>query len=70
MREFNYAELANKSWDSEILSYVAQIHEFKGRQEFYLKQKPAELCVPQVFCLKQKKASLSAGLFLMFWKIG
>ncbi|MBP1569647.1 MAG: Fic family protein [Oscillospiraceae bacterium] len=43
MREFNYAELANKSWDSEILSYVAQIHEFKGRQEFYLKQKPAEL---------------------------
>ncbi len=43
MREFNYSELANKSWDSEILSYVAQIHEFKGRQEFYLKQKPAEL---------------------------
>ena len=43
MREFNYADLSNRSWDSEILSYVAQIHEFKGRQEFYLKQKPAEL---------------------------
>lgn len=43
MREFNYAELADKTWDSEILSYVAQIHEFKGRQELYFKQKPAEL---------------------------
>ena len=43
MREFNYTELSNRSWDSEILSYVAQIHEFKGRQELYLKQKPADL---------------------------
>ena len=43
MREFNYSELFSRTWDSEILSYVAQIHEFKGRQELYLKQKPAEL---------------------------
>ncbi|MDE5946400.1 MAG: Fic family protein [Oscillospiraceae bacterium] len=43
MREFNYSSLANRTWDSEILGLVAQIHEFKGRQELYLKQKPAEL---------------------------
>lgn len=27
-------------WDSEILGLVAQIHEFKGRQELFLRQKP------------------------------
>ena len=43
MRVFDYSKLAEKKWDSEILGYVAQIHEFKGRQELYLKQKPAEL---------------------------
>lgn len=32
-----------KKWDSEIISLVAQIHEYKGRQEIYLKQKPEEL---------------------------
>ena len=29
-------------WDSEIIGLVAQIHEYKGRHELYLKQKPAE----------------------------
>lgn len=43
MREFNYQKLRDKNWDSEVLSYVAQIHEFKGRQELYLKQKPTQL---------------------------
>ena len=43
MRYFDYAKLKNNKWDSEILELVAQIHEFKGRQELYLKQKPAEL---------------------------
>lgn len=43
MREFNYSKLRNSKWDSEILGLVAQIHEFKGRQELYLKQKPATL---------------------------
>jgi len=35
--------LKNAVWDSEILGLVAQIHEYKGRQELYLKQKPKEL---------------------------
>lgn len=43
MREFDYSKLRNSRWDSEILGLVAQIHEFKGRQELYLKQKPATL---------------------------
>lgn len=43
MRIFNYANLKDYRWDSEILGLVAQIHEFKGKQELYLKQKPAAL---------------------------
>ena len=43
MREFDYTKLKNRSWDNEILGLVAQIHECKGRQELYLKQKPNEL---------------------------
>lgn len=43
MRIFNYNILKDEKWDSEILGLVAQIHEYKGRQELYLKQKPEEL---------------------------
>ena len=43
MRSFDYSILKNRTWDNEILGLVAQIHEYKGRQELYLKQKPAEL---------------------------
>lgn len=43
MRTFDYTQLALRQWDSEMLGLVAQIHEFKGRQEMFLKQKPAVL---------------------------
>ncbi len=43
MRNFDYSHLKNRTWDNEILSYVAKIHEFKGKQELYLRQKPVEL---------------------------
>ena len=43
MRSFDYSILKNKTWDNEILGLVAQIHEYKGRQELYLRQKPEEL---------------------------
>ncbi|SCI69999.1 Uncharacterised protein [uncultured Clostridium sp.] len=36
MRNFDYHKLAERTWDNEILSYVAQIHEHKGRQELLL----------------------------------
>ncbi|MDO4556131.1 MAG: Fic family protein [Lachnospiraceae bacterium] len=43
MKNFDYNELKNRTWDNEILSYVAKIHEYKGKQELYLRQKPVEL---------------------------
>lgn len=43
MRDFDYSSLKSRTWDSEILEYVAQIHEFKGKQELYLRQKPVQL---------------------------
>lgn len=43
MRSFDYLALAKKSWDTDILNLVARIHECKGRQELFIRQKPAEL---------------------------
>lgn len=43
MRNFDYQKLAQHKWDSEILLYVAKIHEYKGRQDLYIRQKPVEL---------------------------
>ncbi len=43
MRSFNYNKLKDIKWDSEILGLVAQIHEYKGKQILFLKQKPATL---------------------------
>jgi Fic family protein len=43
MREFDYSKLKERTWDNEIMAYVAQIHEFKGKQDLYLRQKPVEL---------------------------
>ena len=43
MRSFDYGILTSRTWDNEIVSYVAQIHEYKGKQELYLRQKPVEL---------------------------
>ena len=43
MRQFDYSKFDSISWDNEIVSYLTQIHEHKGRQELYLRQKPVEL---------------------------
>ena len=43
MHSFDYTKLKDRSWDSEILGYVAQIHEYKGRQQALLRQRAAEL---------------------------
>ena len=43
MRTFNYLKLKDSKWDSETLSFVAQIHEHKGKQELYIRAKPVEL---------------------------
>lgn len=43
MRSFDFSRLADLSWDSGILTLVAKIHECKGRQDLFIRQKPVEL---------------------------
>lgn len=34
MRNFDYSHLKDRTWDNEILSYVAKIHEFKVNKNY------------------------------------
>lgn len=43
MRDFNYSALGQAKWDTEILGYIAAIYREAGRQDLYLRQRPAEL---------------------------
>lgn len=43
MRAFNYSEIKNQKWDSDILSLIAAIYKEVGKQEMYLKQRHEEL---------------------------
>ena len=43
MRGFDYGKLADRTWPSDILNLVAKIHEYKGRQDVFVRQKPSEL---------------------------
>ncbi len=43
MRRFDYTDLINRTWDNEIVNYLSQIHEEKGKQALYLKQSPDKL---------------------------
>ena len=43
MRRFDYSFLKEKPWDNEIVGYLSQIHELKGKQMLYLRQKPADV---------------------------
>ncbi len=43
MRSFDYSRLAQVRWDNEILNYTNLIHEYKGKQDLYIRQKPVEL---------------------------
>ena len=43
MRSFDYSRLYEKAWDTDILNLVAKIHECKGRQDLFIRQKPVEL---------------------------
>ncbi len=43
MRTFNYSEIKNQKWDSDILGFIAAIYKEAGKQEMYLKQRPEEL---------------------------
>lgn len=43
MRVFDYKKLEERKWNNDIIVKIAEIHEAKGRREFYLSQKPEEL---------------------------
>lgn len=43
MRSFDYSSLVDRTWDTDILNLVAKIHECKGRQDLFIRQKPVEL---------------------------
>ena len=43
MRSFDYLKIRDKKWDLEVLTLIAKIHEYKGKQELYIKQKPMSL---------------------------
>ena len=43
MRDFKYSLIRDMKWDSEILSLIAAIYKEAGKQEMFLKQRPAEL---------------------------
>lgn len=43
MRSFDYSRFSDFRWDNEILNYLSRIHEYKGKQELFAKQKPVEL---------------------------
>lgn len=37
MRNFDYTKLSERMWDTETVSYIAKIHECKGRQDLYVR---------------------------------
>ena len=43
MRSFNYSKLVDRMWPTDILNLIAKIHECKGRQDMFVRQKPVEL---------------------------
>lgn len=43
MRVFNYSNIKNQKWDSDVLGLIAAIYKYVGKQELYLKQRPEEL---------------------------
>ncbi|MBQ1413916.1 MAG: Fic family protein, partial [Clostridia bacterium] len=43
MKAFDYTLLAKQRWDTEVMNYTNLIHEYKGKQDLYLRQKPVEL---------------------------
>ena len=43
MRDFNYSKIKDQKWDSDVLSLIAGIYRYVGKQELYMKQRPDEL---------------------------
>lgn len=42
IRDFNYSLISKKTWNLEILDYIAAIYKKAGKQKMYLKKRPEE----------------------------
>ena len=43
MRSFDYRWLEDCLWDGEVVSLLSQIHEYKGRQDLFVSQRPSSV---------------------------
>lgn len=43
MRDFYYAKIRERTWDSELLGLIAAVYKEAGKQEQFLKQRPEEM---------------------------
>ena len=43
MRSFDYRWLEDCLWDGEVVSLMSQIHEYKGRQDLFVSQRPSSV---------------------------
>ena len=43
MRSFDYRRLMDCLWDGEIVSLLSRIHEYKGRQDLFVSQRPSSV---------------------------
>lgn len=43
MRNFNYSQISEQMWDSEVLALIAAIYKKAGKQELFLQQRPQDL---------------------------
>ena len=43
MRSFDYRRLGECLWDGEVVSLLSQIHEYKGRQDLFVSQRPSSV---------------------------
>lgn len=58
MRSFDYRWFYDKTWDLDVLNLVAKIHEGKGRQDLFIRQKPVELdCLVEIAKIQSTEAS-------------
>ena len=61
MRSFDYSKLADKVWDTNILNFVAKIHEYKSRQDLFIRQKAVFNAERDKFCKKYIEDSIAAS---------
>ena len=55
MRRFDYSFLKERAWDNEIVGYLSQIHEQKGRQNLFIEAQRKLKLIRQIAVLESKK---------------